>query len=435
MTAAEMARDETRPPPPTAYRWVVLVVISLAMFGNYYIYDSIAPIADILKSDLGFSDENIGSLYSVYSIAAVLVLLVGGVVIDRFGTAVSTIIFGALCTVAAVLNAVSPDLTVMLVARFILGLGAEPLIVAVTTALAKWFKGKELSFAFGLNLTLARLGSVAADNSPSWAGFAFTGWQGPLIVSAVLGGILCLLPPFGYGALEARAKRRYQLGEAGETDRLVLSDLFRFDRSFWLVVALCATFYSAILPFRSFAIKFFIEGHGLSREMAGAVNSVLPLSAMIATPLFGLLVDRVGKRALFMAVGSFLIMPVYVMMAYKVAPLGIPMAMMGVAYSLIPAVMWPSVAYIVPERRLGTAYALMTLIQQVGVAGMNWGIGRTNDAFGASVANPLGYAPGMWMFSILGVLGLLFAVLLRRVETGPNAHGLETITVRSSGEV
>jgi MFS family permease len=415
-----------KPVPPPVYRWIVLVIISLAMFANYYVYDSIAPIADILKSDLGFSDENIGQLYSVYSIAAVIVLLFGGVIVDRFGTAAATVLFGGICTVAGVVNAISPDLTVMLFARLLLGIGSEPLIVAITTALAKWFKGKELSFAFGINLTIARLGSVAADNSPTWAGFAYTGWQGPLWVAAMLG-LICVAAAVMYWILERIANRRYHLGDAGETDRLVIADLFKFNWSFWLVVALCVTFYAAIFPFRSFAIKFFIESHDMTREAAGRVNSILPLSAMIATPLFGLLVDKLGKRALFMAVGSFLIMPVYVMMAYKLTPLGVPMAMMGIAFSLIPAVMWPSVAYLVEQHRLGTAYAVMTLVQQIGVAGMNWGIGRTNDVFGASAANPLGYAPGMWIFSTLGFFGLIFAIMLRRRETGPHAHGLETI--------
>lgn len=419
-----------RPEPPTAYRWVVLVVISLAMFANYYVYDSIAPIADILKSDLGFTDANIGSLYSVYSIAAVIVLLIGGVIIDRFGTARSIILFAAICTVAGILNAVSSDLTVMLAARFLLGIGSEPLIVAITTALAKWFKGKELSFAFGINLMIARFGSFGADWSPTWAGFAYDGWQGPLIVAAVIG-VLVLVAALAYGALEKGAQRRYDLGEAGETDKLVLSDLFRFTRSFWFIVLLCMTFYSAIFPFRSFSIKFFIESWELTRQVAGQYNSALPIAAMFATPLFGLLVDKVGRRALSMAFGSFLLMPVFLMMAYHLTPLWVPLVMMGVAFSLIPAVMWPSVAYIVEERRLGTAYAVMTLIQQIGVAGMNWGIGRTNDAFGASASNPMGHAPGMWIFTALGFLALLFAILLRREETGPNAHGLETITTSS----
>jgi len=417
--------------PSPMFRWAVLVIISLAMFGNYYVYDSIAPVADMLKSDLGFTDANIGSLYSFYSIAAVIVLLLGGVIVDRWGTVKSTILFGAICTFAAILGSMTTDLNVMLVGRFLLGLGSEPLIVAVTTALAKWFKGKELSFAFGINLTIARLGSVAADWSPTWARPAYaSGWQSPLVIAAGLG-LLCVLAPIGYGALEAYAKKNFDLGQAGDTDKFVLSDIFRFSRSFWFVVALCVTFYSAIFPFRSFAIKFFIESWEMAREAAGQYNSVLPLAAMFATPLFGLLVDRVGKRALFMMVGAIALMPVYVMMAYHLTPLGVPIALMGVAFSLIPAVMWPSVAYIVEERRLGTAYAVMALVQQVGVAGMNWTIGRSNDVFHASASNPGGYVPGMWVFSTLGFLALLFAVLLRREETGPNAHGLETITTTS----
>jgi len=419
--------------PSPRYRWAVLVMISLAMFGNYYVYDSVAPIADMLKSNLGFSDENIGQLYSVYSIAAVLVLLIGGIVIDRFGTVKSTIFFAAVCTVASVLMAVTSDLRVMLASRFLLGLGSEPLIVAITTALAKWFKGRELSFAFGLNLTIARLGSVTADWSPTWARFAYESWHGPLVVAAVIG-TLCLISALGYGALEKIAARRYGLGKAGQTDKFVLSDLFRFNTSFWFVVALCVTFYSAIFPFRSFSIKFFIEAWELTRQTAGQFNSVLPLAAMFATPLFGLLVDKIGKRALFMMAGSFLLMPVYLMMAYQVPPLlGVPIAMMGIAFSMIPAIMWPSVAYIVEERRLGTAYAVMTLVQQIGVAAMNWLIGRTNDAFGASAANPAGYVPMMWIFSVLGFLALGFAFLLHRRETGPHAYGLETITAGSRG--
>ena len=425
MTATTITAEPHRGPSP-AYRWLVLVIISLAMFGNYYVYDSIAPIADMLKADLGFTDENIGSLYSIYSIAAVIVLLLGGIFVDRYGTVKCTIVFGALCTVAAVINAVTDDFTVMMVARFTLGLGSEPLIVAITTALAKWFKGRELSFAFGINLTIARLGSVAADWSPTWAKFAYDSWQGPLMVAAVLG-VFCVISPLGYGALETNANRKWGLGQAGETDKFTLSDLFKFSRSFWYVVLLCVTFYSAIFPFRSFAIKFFIEAWGMTREAAGQANSVLPLAAMVVTPLFGLLADKVGKRTHLMILGAFLLMPVYVMLAYQLLPFGVPIAMMGMAFSLIPAIMWPSVAYIVDEKRLGTAYAVMTLIQQIGVAGMNWLIGKTNDMSGASAANPGGYATGMWIFSVLGFLALFFAIMLRRAEAGPGGHGLDTI--------
>jgi hypothetical protein len=237
-----------------------------------------------------------------------------------------------------------------------------------------------------------------------------------------------------YWVLEARADRVYSLGAAGEADKLVVSELFKFTRSYWFIAGLCLVFYSAVFPFRTFAIKFFMEGHGATRELGGFLNSVLPLSAMVATPLFGLLVDRVGQRALFMLAGSALIVPAFVLLVPGLGltpSLYLPIALLGIAFSLIPAVMWPSVTYVVAQNRLGTAYALMTLIQQVGVLAMNWGIGAANDAAGAGAANPAGYGPGMWLLSTLGVAGVVFALLLRRAETGPGAHGLETITLKN----
>src|SRR6202163_3914998 len=129
---------------------------------------------------------------------------------------------------------------------------------------------------------------------------------------------------------------------------------------------------------------------------------MLTLFAMIATPLFGLWVDRVGKRALLMMLGSMLLIPVYLMMAYTHVSLYVPMAMMGIAFSLIPAVMWPSVAYIVDQSKLGTAYGVMTMIQNIGLAGFNLLIGWANDHSAAGAANPGGYRLGMWIFSVLG---------------------------------
>src|SRR5512137_3191149 len=130
MTGAVTAAPAEAARPPPIDRWAALVLLSLAMFGNYYVYDDVAPVADLLGSQLGFNDEQIGLLYSTYSWAAVLVLLAGGVVIDRFGTARSILVFGAVCTVAGILTAVSSDFRVMAAGRFLLGIGAEPLIVA-----------------------------------------------------------------------------------------------------------------------------------------------------------------------------------------------------------------------------------------------------------------------------------------------------------------
>ncbi|MDH3496870.1 MAG: MFS transporter [Gemmatimonadota bacterium] len=428
MTDAADRAPVSKRPPPVLYRWVVLVVISLAMFGNYYVYDAVSPIADLLKAQLGFSDSQIGLLNAIYSVPNVVMVLLGGIVVDRIGVKRATFVFGVLCLVGAGVTAATGTLAVMATGRLIFGIGAESLIVAVTTALAKWFKGKELSFAFGVNLTIARLGSFAALNSPTWAKPAFEHWQAPLVIATAMG-VFCVVGAVVYWVLENRAEARYALGHAAPVDRVAWSDLFKFGTSFWYVVLLCVTFYSAIFPFQTFAVKFFIEAHGATREYGGFLSSLLTAFAMVCTPLFGYLVDRVARRALFMMLGSLLLVPVYLLMAYTDVPLLVPMAMMGVAFSLIPAVMWPAVAYLVDERRLGTAYGVMTMIQNIGLAGFNFLIGWANDVAGASAANPGGYALGMWIFSGLGFVGFLFAWLLRRQETGPHAHGLETIRV------
>ncbi len=151
----------------------------------------------------------------------------------------------------------------MLVARFLLGLGSEPMIVAITCALAKWFKGKELSFAFGINLTIARLGSVSADWSPTWVRLRLRRVAGPADGGCCHRSDLLSSPRIAYGALEGVARSDYGLGQAGETDKLVWSDSSASAESYWFVVLLCVTFYSAIFPFRGFSIKFFIEVVGL----------------------------------------------------------------------------------------------------------------------------------------------------------------------------
>ena len=420
-----------KPPPPAVFRWIVLVVISIAMFGNYYVYDAISPIADLLRDQLGYSDSQIGTLNAIYSFPNIIMVLVGGIIIDRIGVKKATLIFGTLCFIGAGITAATGEFWIMASGRLVFGLGAESLIVSVTVGIARWFRGRELSFAFGINLTIARLGSFHALNSPTWAQPAYENWQWPLFITVGFA-TFCVVGALVYWVLEDSAEKKYYLGEAGETDRVEWGDLFSFPRSYIWVVLLCVTFYSAIFPFQTFAIKFFQDAHGVSRETAGFLSSIITLFSMIFTPLFGLWVDRVGKRSLFMMVGSLMLVPVYLVMAYTNVDLMYPMATMGIAFSLVPAVMWPAVAYLVEEAKLGTAYGLMTMIQNIGLFGFNWMIGWANDYSAASATNPGGYALGMWIFSVLGFLGFFFAWMLRREETGPNAHGLETITVKST---
>ncbi|HMN23243.1 MAG TPA: MFS transporter [Ignavibacteriaceae bacterium] len=487
-----------KPQPSAFLRWSALLLISLAMMGNYYIYDSISPLADLLKTQLGFSDSNIGLLNAIYSFPNIIMVLIGGLIIDRIGTKTSVLIFTTLIAIGSIVTAITGNIWIMSSGRLIFGLGAESMIVAITTIVARWFKGKELSFAFGLNLTVARLGSFLALNSPSWGKSLYEYWQSPLWIT-VAGGVFALICVGLYFLLDIYATKNYDLPKEGEQDAVLLSDILRikesarwyifaaiavvviiltiampdnwsiylialivamlflflkaksFSTSFWYITALCVTFYSAMFPFQTFAIKYFQEAHGTTREVGGNLSSILTLAAMVFTPLFGLLADKIGKRSLLMMFGSLLIIPVYLMMAYqfgKPAVMGdsdfiylsfkffdinaaipiyliLPMAMMGIAFSLVPAVMWPSVALIVDNSKLGTAYGLMTMIQNIGLFGFNLLIGFANDYSGASASNPGGYTPGMWIFSTLGFLGLIFAFLLRKSETGPNAHGLE----------
>ncbi len=410
--------NTSKPEPSPLFRWTILIFVSLAMFGNYYVYDSISPLADLLAKQLRFTNADIGLLNGIYSVPNIFMVLIGGIIIDRIGTRISTFIFSALCLTGAVLTAFSGgDLILMAAGRLIFGLGAESLIVAVTTVLGRWFKGKQLSFAFGINLTIARLGTFAALNSPTWAKSFYENWQGPLLI-AVVAAAVSVISIAVYWIMDIYAEKNLAVNPVPKQDEFNFKEIFSFPTSFWYVVLLCVTFYSAIFPFQTFAVKFFIETHGVTREAGGFLSSMLILFSMILTPLFGLLTDYIGKRSLLMMIGSLLLIPVYLMMNYTNISLYVPMAIMGLSFSLIPAVMWPAVAIIVEEKKLGTAYGLMTLIQNIGLAGFNFLIGWVNDYTGGDTA-------GMWIFSTLGFFGLFFAFMLRKSETGPNNHGLE----------
>ena len=285
----------TRPEPPRWYRWLVLIFISLAMFGNYYIYDSISPLADVLKAQLGFSDSEIGLLNGIYSFPNIIMVLVGGIIIDRIGTRKSVFIFTVLILLGAFVTTMRGDIYTMAAGRLIFGLGAESMIVAITTIIARWFQGKQLSFAFGINLTVARLGSFMALNAPTWGKSLYNYWQTPLWITVATGvfAVICIV--FFY-LMDVRGDRIYGLPKEGEQDKIALKEIFRFGTSFWFITALCVTFYSAMFPFQTFAIKFFQEAHGTTREVGGNLSSILTLAAMVFTPLFGLLADRIGKR-------------------------------------------------------------------------------------------------------------------------------------------
>lgn len=429
---ADEPPETTKTSPPARWRWAVLITISVAMFGNYYAYDAVGPVADALQRMLGFSDTQIGTLNAIYSFPNIIMVLVGGVIVDRFGTRLSTLIFATVCGIGAVVTASSPLFPVMAAGRLIFGLGAESMIVAITVAIGQWFVGRQLGFAFGVNLSIARAGSYSADMSTTWFKPLYDrGWQPPLWLAAGFAG-LCVAAAAVYYVLERSAARRFQLAEQGPTDRIVWSDLWRFDRSYWYIVGLCVTFYSVIFPFRStFAIKYFQHAHGLSLQEAGSMNGYVFLAAIFATPAFGFMADRLGHRSAFMALGCCLLAAVFPILAYTDASLWVSTAMIGVAFSLVPAVLWPAVPYLVAASRLGTAYGLMTMLQNIGMMVVNLAAGALNDASGAGPDNPGGYTPMLWLFFLLSLFGFGFAAALRAREASPQGHGLETIRPRA----
>jgi MFS family permease len=346
-----------------------------------------------------------------------------------------TSVFTLICLAGALVTAATSNFYVMATGRLIFGLGAESMIVAITALLGQWFAGKQLGFAFGVNLAIARAGSYAADMSPRWAKTFFDmGWQAPLYVAAVIMGF-GVAAIVAYYVFEGIAARKYRLNRPAASDKIDWGELWRFDRSYWYVVGLCVTFYSVIFPFRStFAIKYFQHAHHMSLEDAGTMNGYVFLAAIFATPLFGLLVDKVGKRAFFMAGGTLLLFLAFPILGYTEMNLWVSTVFIGIAFSLVPAVIWPSVTYLVRGNQLGTAYGLMTMIQNIGLTIFNLAAGKLNDVSGASAENPGGYLPMLWMFAILSLFGLVFAWMLRQREVGPEGHDLELPVPRSKLE-
>ncbi len=414
-------------PSGKPYRYTVLGVASLMLFGSYFAYDSVGAIETTLMEVFRTDRSSIGTMYSMYSIAAFVSVVAGGFLIDRIGTRRASMLFSALVTGGAAIVAAAPNLRMLYIGRVLFGAGSESLIVAQNAILARWFIGKELALAFGITLAVSRLGTLFTFNTEALLAERY-GFRAALWVAA----LLCaasLAANWIYTLLDRRAEPVLGLREAGAGDKIVVSDIKRFPVSYWHVTFLCLTFYSAIFPFTALSTDFFHNKWGLPEAsgegmgfLAGVfynlthmfttaqgTTSIIITASMFFAPFAGNLVDRIGRRASLMILGALFMIPAHLALGLTGVFPAVPMIVLGAAFVLVPAAMWPSVPLIVEEKRVGTAYGVMTAIQNVGLLAFPYFNGKLRDV-------THGYTASQLMFAGLGFAGLVSAVLLWKAD-------------------
>ena len=439
-------------------RWGVLVILSLIMAANYFFYDALSPLKDKIQTNLGFSNQQYGFLQSTYSISNVFLFMavIGGILLDKLGirfTGIGFTFFMALGSVLTYYGAsdiygkggvgfefmnsflpqYSPQFKMMTFGYFLFGLGAETSIVVITTVVVKWFKGKELALALGLNLAMARIGQALAFYlSPNLSTPDM--WYRPIFLSA------CLLSTafvffLVYGLIDYKLDRQIKYKrQIDETEKFKISDILKIIRipSFIYITLLCVTFYSAFFPFLKYATDMLHNKFDMASAVASRLTSIPIFFTVLFTPVFGWIADIKGKSASMMVYSSILLIAAHLTLTFtQINPI-IPMAMLGISFSLIPAAMWPAVAKIIDQNKLGTAYGIMFSVQNFGLWLFPILIGlildKTNPGVTAKMVEEgiakYNYTYSILMLALIGIVGVVFALLLKR-EDKTSGYGLE----------
>ena len=436
-------------------RWAVLVLVASMMFFAYMFVDILSPLASLLNDTLGW-DQGVFGTYAAgeYLLNVFGFLILAGIILDKMGVRFTGLLSASLMVIGAGiklfgitwseantvewLNAWWPSMPgsakLAMFGFMIFGCGCEMAGTTVSKVLAKWFKGKEMALAMGLEMAIARLGVFAAMwlspmLSERFAVDGVNSVSAPFIFSALLL-VVGLLNYFVFTIMDKSFdKQLVAIGEAtAESDpeeEFHVSDLKQIltSKMFWIIALLCVLYYSAIFPFQRFATNFLEETLSISNAEAAGLFKWFPILAMVLTPFLGAFIDYKGKGASMMLLGAIIMIVchsvfAFVLPAYpsKVLAL-VTILVLGVSFSLVPASMWPSVPKIIDEKVLGSAYCLIFWVQNIGLCLVPLLIGKLRVATN-------GYLVPMIVFASFGVLAFLLSLALK-VEDKKKNYGLE----------
>lgn len=443
-----------------AARWSALALVAFAMLCGYLLTDVMSPLKPMLESELNWTSSEYGTFTSAYGWFNVflLMLIFGGMILDRMGvrftglSACAVMLIGCAIKYAAISGLIGNMTdtvlglhTMVLYASLgyaIFAVGVEIAGITVSKIIVKWFKGKEMALAMGLEMATARIGTMLAMMITVPIAKAFDDVSAPVLLCLIL---LCigLISFFCYTFMDRKLDA--SLAESGEDEAeepFRLSDIVPIirNRGFWLIALLCVLFYSAVFPFLKYATDLMVNKYNVDPEFAGIIPGLLPLGTLFLTPLFGNLYDRVGKGATIMCIGATMLIGVHLLFALPMIDAAwfaiVLMIVLGVAFSLVPSAMWPSVPKIIPEKQLGTAYALIFWVQNWGLMFVPWLIGRVLDDYckipgeaniqGGQAYN---YTLPMFIFCGFGVLAIIVALLLK-AEDKKKHYGLEEANIK-----
>jgi MFS family permease len=441
-------------------RWLALAMISFTMLCGYYLTDVMAPLKPLLEKELLWNSTEFGFFTSAYGWFNVflLMLIFGGIILDRMGVRFT----GKMATIIMVVGtsikywAITTHMldghqflgmkTQVVVAGLgyaTFGVGVEIAGITVSKIIVKWFKGKEMALAMGLEMSTARIGTTLAVATSIPIANALGGVSKPVLLALIL---LCIgmVSFFLYTIMDKKLDKAIAnegLEENEESFRFKDFVFIITNKGWWLIAILCLLFYSGVFPFIKYATDLMINKFHVAEKYAGLIPGMLTVGAIALTPLFGNVYDRKGRGASIMIIGAFLLLFVHAMFsipALNASPVAIILIIiLGIAFSLVPSAMWPSVPKIIPERQLGTAYGMIFLVQNIGLSLVPMLIGWVLDKFcitgtrildGVEVSN-YDYTIPMIIFSGFGLLAILFAFLLK-AEDKKKGYGLELPNIK-----